>query len=258
MDKTQAIDFMMFSLLGVTCEANGDLLIRAAINRAFRDAFSRVASLEEKTRTALTDEMLEAVKAYGMQCTDKCSDKQVFDCWHENLCSVMTNNGGESYGIAQKWVNMTLKYILMIRAVLNNLDYRNDDFCNLDVLKAEDYFHIPVDGYVAEALCRLGEEDENDSRPMPLKKDADGSVVKLSLKVSEYANPYESCIKSWSTWNADDYKLFRRKLDGRYDLNWEDRAWLLVAQYREKIEGAKGKEAKKDLREELCGKLEKI
>ena len=66
-------------------------------------------------------------------------DRQMFDEWHAALCDDICKKYGEAdvqfhYGQAQKWVNMTMKYLSVI-----------------DSSKTEGYFaflHVPIDSIV--------------------------------------------------------------------------------------------------------------
>ncbi len=68
-------------------------------------------------------------------------NKTSYDKWHEELCdkileayapSVITFN----YGQAQKWVNMTMKYLLLLR--------------NEKAQALEKHFHVPIDSYIID------------------------------------------------------------------------------------------------------------
>lgn len=64
-----------------------------------------------------------------------------FDKWHKDCCDKLIIIFGEQtfyYGQAQKWINMTLKYISMLE---HNL-----------VKKVYEYCHIPIDNYILNVV----------------------------------------------------------------------------------------------------------
>lgn len=64
-----------------------------------------------------------------------------FDKWHEDCCEKMIVVFGEQtfyYGQAQKWINMSLKYISMFEHKL--------------IKRVYEYCHVPIDNYILEAL----------------------------------------------------------------------------------------------------------
>jgi hypothetical protein len=79
-----------------------------------------------------------------------------FDDWHreacERLCSVYREYGFEGFtaGHAQKWVNMTLKYIYVMDGRIKGFDHLYE-FC-----------HVPFDNILIEALKKHGFEAPGD------------------------------------------------------------------------------------------------
>lgn len=99
-----------------------------------------------------------------------------------------------SHGQAQKWLNMTIKYMLMFQC--------------FDYLIDEDYkgkLHVPVDSYVIKAAKELQKDEE----------------LAAKIKISP---------KAWSKWNEGEYKEFqdslRTALGTRSPIEWEERVWI--------------------------------
>lgn len=94
--------------------------------------------LREKVTTIFKDEIL-------ILRTSEISNQNEFDLWHKNLCNriIETYRDQEiklTYGQAQKWINMTIKYLY----VLGYSSFEN----------VFDYLHIPVDNYIFEIAMK--------------------------------------------------------------------------------------------------------
>ena len=104
------------------------------------------------------------------------------------------------WGQAQKWVNMTLKYLRLMGV-------------RFDSIEAE--MHIPIDSYIIEAAAESSDDDL-----------VEGIAVKgLGIKLD--------WDKTWS--RCDDkgkYSTFqgavREKTDNK-QLEWEEKAWMAMA-----------------------------
>ena len=67
------------------------------------------------------------------------NNQEKFDKWHEFTCKRLITFSTEilSYGQAQKWINMTLKYLSMF-------DHKQTE-------RLYEYFHVPIDNYIIKA-----------------------------------------------------------------------------------------------------------
>ena len=131
----------------------GDLTnpVEAASNRAYRDMSRtiRFDGLFEDSRLNLKKEVnsfldTEIKKLVNGSIT---SEKE-FDKWHEQLCKKIIDEYKKSkiqlsYGQAQKWVNMTIKYLYILEVEGYTFDSVFEDL------------HIPIDKYILK-----GVEDE--------------------------------------------------------------------------------------------------
>lgn len=98
-----------------------------------------IASITEIVQTAIKNDLLCGKKLTG----------EAFEKWHCGLCNLIINldlnndvlKEGSSlhYGQAQKWVNMTIKYML----VMGLWDDQLNDNLRL--------YHVPLDSYVFDA-----------------------------------------------------------------------------------------------------------
>lgn len=146
-----------------------DVLRELAIKKAYRDlqrtmrGFSKSGESKKnegkKQEVALRDEIKEnarkCISAKIKNMIDcNITEQTTFDKLHEDACEALVEEfkknryDGFTIGQAQKWINMTFKY-------LNLLDYN-------DIEKIYEFCHIPIDRYILEYM--LGEniiEKEN-------------------------------------------------------------------------------------------------
>jgi len=137
------------------------------------------------------------------------ADQSAFDLWHEQLCkSLMDLYAKRGYraftvGQAQKWVNMTLKYIICLGSVgvVPRID-RDRLFL---------VAHAPLDNLFLEALKerQKGYPDEGELRPWSRIKRYD-----IYLKFQEWLRKPENRppATSGSPPLAVEFELFLRKL----------------------------------------------
>lgn len=157
------------------------------------------------------------------------SDQEAFDTWHKKKCNIIIDLikteksekydyeivKGFTYGQAQKWLNMTLKYLWLFNLLPAGLD--------------EKLLHVPVDSYIIDAV-----------------KAEPSSDIKYGLG--------QKCnIPSWSKWaDPDKYKEYQNNIKTQVEqqfkeeftspIEWEGKAWIEQAEKRNKKE----KQAKRD------------
>ena len=250
MKKDTAIDFLLFSVIGASSEDSCDELIEASIRRAYQDASSRIGyELKDGKERAVT-KIVEALRDLDVH------DQKSFNKWHRKTClSILPKEEDKGYGKAQKWLNMSLKYLAVTYAVLaekSNHEYVKNYREKLE--SCEKFFHIPIDSYICDALIWSGVADTQKNNPLPLKK-------QLGRKLfSEYANPYGDYVKSWSSWTEDDYERVADYLKSGqgntdYDFDWEIHAWIKTARYRSCLEGKSESMSPGELRNDLKDSL---
>lgn len=166
-------------------------------------------------------------------------DRDNFDKEHHLLCWMIIDESAKlkyndtkiledklKYGQAQKWLNMTLKYMWLIGL--------------LDVSFTK-YLHVPVDRYIMEAAA---------GRKRNKGKSTDGIGAFLPGKNGKKMERYsKETALSWSKWigvedfdEADkksDYHGFQYDIRGNLDkspvkwespIEWEGDAWIQVAE----------------------------
>ena len=240
--KTSALDFLLYTYFGITLDCSGEDMICAAIMKAYDDATMQgaynalfrkdipdVDSLKNKS-----DEATKEAACLLKQELDlllKC--KEDYNEWHEKLCDNIekcfedVNNDFEAankkkaftYGNAQKWVNMTIKYICIFDALCEK------DVFHKAINRYCKQFQIPVDSYIIEALW--SDQDIYFPNAKRDRKYTDGNV------------------KGWSCWEDSEYKDFIKSIDSNSKLKsersvlvWENRKWIEQSEIRK---GKKGK-----------------
>ncbi len=116
----------------------------AGIKRAFLD-FSRTLKIVDENRRTLKQNAENYILTQLQTLLEtKINSQSEFDEQHEILTENLTKTWSElTYGQAQKWINMTLKYWLLLGEVRINKIERNAQ-----------YFHIPIDSYVQKGMFK--------------------------------------------------------------------------------------------------------
>ena len=245
MTEKTAIEFLFFSYFGIDLVDNNDekTLLETAINRAYRDAASHVLQFkfQEELKTKDKDNIVNAYKKvashviferlkgmsdekikgdwveelakdlidiYELSKEALCAREELSDC--EKLSELKDFNiidNAFTFGIAQKWINMTIKNIYLMDTIIKMYSELGNsylsDICN--VIKG-DKIDIPVDDYVIKAACKLGVEvpaTEKDS-----KNCYAGNSDKYSRRLA------------WSNWTPEQdekedvsyYRAFQKRL----------------------------------------------
>lgn len=134
------------------------------------------------------------------------SDVDSFDTRHEEACeaicqAVCKSNIVEKfcYGQAQKWLNMTMKYMWL-------LGLRKEQFDRLISV-----IHVPVDRYIMKAASRAG--------------------ISLLRKDGQSKEYHADKSVSWSRWKYETYIKFQHDLRHRFPapIIWEGPEWIRIA-----------------------------
>lgn len=241
MKKDLALDFLIYSYFGIvpksiynkiqggnsTKEEYRDYCIKMVIIKAYDDAtgqgayntlFSKnipegdLSNLKKSSNTAK-----EKSANYIFKEIKEFDSSVNYDEWHNTVCGKLVENyeavkhqktGFFTYGNAQKWINMTVKYLWL-------LGWLPDGVSEKDL-------HVPVDSYIIDALW----EYENVDLPL----------VKGNRKGS-YSQPSDY-VKPWSKWNyEDEYKKCHDSLKkSDFNISEENTAWITQAEIRKKKE----------------------
>lgn len=196
-------------------KTEGDInrAVMICIKRAYRD-FNRTLRLsdEEKKSERTLPEAVGKIIEQGSIKLLSSTDKKNFDDNHKMTCcelidgsknSGLLQEGYPTYGQAQKWVNMTLKYMVLT---------------GLWETEVEPFMHIPVDSYVLKATANGKQYYLLNNINVP---DHNSEVRK---------HPYNSSSKAWSKWEYKEYidliEDLRKAVPGNMTLfEWECTIW---------------------------------
>lgn len=262
----KAVEFLMYSYfeiepdeLNYESDENKESIIIKCARRAYRD-FSRTLRFndkeseendkksEEKHKT-FRDTICEEIKNQIKESL-LIANKDDFDNRHKTVCEKIIERANQYkvdnqlilleterkkdskktlfwYGQAQKWLNMTMKYMWLLGLWEKEFE------------EIKDVLHVPVDDFIIEAVWHEGQA-ENDKGQVC--EDTKWSI-KLPLcddnKPNTRKNKYNSeNIVRWSKWNCDEYIAFQSTLrnssllQGKSPIEWECSAWIEIAKKR--------------------------
>jgi hypothetical protein len=140
------INFWVRVYLGTTNVHN---LRLSAVDRAYRDVNRTMHGIRNIQTNETKIILNNIVNNIAGETLTETFDQATYDNWHKKKCDELKAeflrvlNYRISYGQAQKWINMTLKYMFAIGAnVIQGID-RNYD-----------YYHIPLDNIIQDKLLR--------------------------------------------------------------------------------------------------------
>lgn len=165
-------------------------LITAAIDKAYVDMASHTLKIFEKSdykskwicRYNATKAIRDSLQKYPQ-------NESTFADWHEQTISKIVDeyNNRLNEGQAQKWLNMTIKYIFILREVLGDDDRLSEIDSFIKSTDEHDYYP-PIDSYIIKGV---------------------GFKEK----------------KTWSDMNSEEYKKLREFLGEEKDFLWELEVW---------------------------------
>lgn len=193
-----------------------DRTIEVCAHRAYRDFCRRLTSIGKCRASAKSDWrknaekwIADSIEELFQSLPNRLAD---FDEWHNAVCQKLIDITPQkklnlcnafSYGLAQKWLNMTLKNMLIMEQWDTELE------------KIKSYLHVPVDSYIMEAASKC--------------------QVLIKRKDGQYGEYKEGVSKPWSQWNYEEYIEFQNALRQKLSeapIIWEGSAWVEIAQER--------------------------
>ena len=232
-----ALDFFLYESLGVTATDSLQLIEDKCIEKAYFDATMMGAfntSLTDQTRRPAKEAKTEGARYLRemLQAAREASSRDEYDKWHHESCFHLRALYHQhelntfTYGNAQKWVNMTMKYLYLLRCLLNRQELGYID-------EITPYLHVPIDSYIIEAVW-----DDSDI-PLPTLED------KL-LKDGSRGAYSSGKVVGWSSWEPDSeggicrcYTRFQQAIRDRsiHDgaasaIEWEESIWIAQAKSR--------------------------
>lgn len=252
--KKEAWDFLLYSYFGLTAQEKNETLDnfkkRAALHCAqrayldlartltFHEDLKQKKGIEEKRgdywKNQFRNNMCKSVvdkilndyfndsSRHGEICKAIIDEakKQEFKTKNGKMQPILVRDTKENtepfyFGQAQKWLNMTLKYMRLLGCWSDEMELLKDE---LD---------IPVDSFIMEAASK-------EPKIMIPRKDG-----KVSSKYSESAS------KPWSQWVDTEYDKFQNSLrtslkdKNLSPIDWEGEAWINTAEVRKQSENKK-------------------
>ncbi len=268
-------NFLWYSYFGITKDSastNQNRALQKCIDRAYRD-FNRTLNFcystkeialanekkpyertEYESKAAAFPEKKSDWKKGTVEILTESIDTILHDtskaytysCWHKKVCDDLVKlsikshafaDNGFTYGHAQKWVNMTMKYILLM------------GLWDTELAHIKPYLHIPIDNYILNVLENPSQYPShkllktNEGLAYCIHKN-DGTNKLYSIQYTKNGSRYE-LVKARTrgilrtTWSGiESYELYDtiRKgienvinLDGKTPIEWEYYAWLAAA-----------------------------
>lgn len=130
-----------------------DGMMHKVIRRAYRDMCRTLDFKKDSSPPECYNEARKRLVSDIKNLKDTPDDAPGYDAWHKRSCDNFKEpyQGVLTYGQAQKWVNMTLKYIYTLQ-----WDYP----LLAEPLKSKmKYFHMPIDSYITKASIVRWPED---------------------------------------------------------------------------------------------------
>lgn len=140
-------DFFKYSYFNITKDDSMQEIMKKCAEKAYLDLCRTIKfktadkNLKAEYKSKVCDRLI--IKAYDvlLNAVESSDDKQnAFDSEHKRICEEIIGTYSETceftYGQAQKWLNMTLKYIVLLE---ENSELKS-------------YLHIPVDSLIMQAV----------------------------------------------------------------------------------------------------------
>lgn len=139
-DKTFTIDPDSYEFLLHVYFSKGNDIYERASERAYRD-FCRTLRLNGADLTSHRKKTADMLRERTSTLLASSVNQDGYDRWHEAICDELVGyfkplGIGFTYGHAQKWVNMTMKYLYILDEEI---------FSNIF-----DFFHVPIDSIVID------------------------------------------------------------------------------------------------------------
>ena len=142
-----------------------------------------------------------------------------FDVWHTKKCDWISKQMNAvydkdkkflkepfTYGQAQKWLNMTLKYLWLLNLLPSNI--------------SEELLHVPIDSFILQALQETGKFDESQN------------------EIIYSGETYRYKGETWSAMSEENYESLQKKIREIVKekkispIEWEYSAWIKIAKER--------------------------
>ena len=140
--KELALDFLFCCYFG-----RSDNLIKGAIDRAYVDMASHTLKIDDvKVKWGYRYDASKMIE----ELLEKYSNYSCFDVWHKELVLSIEEIYVDKLqnGQAEKWINMTIKYLFVLKTLLGSKDKRLSGIKDFLTNTSENDYKIPIDSYV--------------------------------------------------------------------------------------------------------------
>lgn len=229
-----ALDSLIFFCFGVTLDDDFDLILDKVVEKAYADATNQGAfNTKADSKLAVLakyekDGSLDIIRrSLGELLEGNVSD---FESWHTETCRALVNRYAGcglqdvfTYGNAQKWVNMSLKYLYILSGV-SEMYMGESAEKMLSIRNYATKLHIPIDSYIIDVMWK------KKIKSLPIKDGVNVDRNKDYVVPSEY-------VKGWSNWTEDEYVAVKNesmKICGEIPIEWEACVWIERAKERKR------------------------
>ena len=263
MNKSNAINFLLYSYFEITLESTLDEIMEAAIRTAYKDASSHVLSIDtEENNYNTKNKAIEQMRIEIGKLLNNIEGESYVQ-WHGDLCTYLKNIYKDitcdercfTYGIAQKWVNMTMKYLCIINSIYKEYveEYDNEISVLNNIEIIENELHVPVDSFILESASKIGKQNNKHGFEIKIPNKKTYKRNKVEICMDDRMGHYSS-EKSlpWSKWDFDSeewksqtnyYLEFQNSIKSEVEktgkrsrIDWEGPAWIEIASDRKKKE----------------------
>lgn len=139
LSKEKIISFYQYSVFGVIKDE-----VEASVKRAYRDVCRTIRGFARNQNKESIKEEAEnfLIKEIKTVLESRTIDSQIkFDEWHKSVSDKLKKIFKDQefhYGQAQKWINMSFKYLLLLNREM--------------IQEIEPYCHVPIDRYILKDL----------------------------------------------------------------------------------------------------------
>lgn len=206
MNEKDALDFIVYSFFGDIKKNPEDAIIGRAYVDMASHTLTGIKDYNEKWDCRYRASRIIKESLYTL------SDGTNFDDWHDTLCKELRDiySGRLSYGQAQKWVNMTIKYAY----VLKKLGAVDEGIFPYISEKHVSEFHPPIDSYILRGVIKDNTAWSNIDTVEEYKE------LKDRLKKEDF--DFKSELKKWPQiaeeqrqYDKKSYAAFLKKHDSR-------------------------------------------
>lgn len=231
MSLRNSIEFMLYTNFGIDFkDGQTDKILDVALDKAYNDATMQGAYNTIKATNK--NDVKNEKNIIKEQIKSLLDNKINYDEFHNRICRNLVekyeyikiegkDESAFTYGNAQKWINMTMKYLYILSEVYHEYNPKCEFDMYFDGIKnLYKDLQVPVDSYIIESLWNDTEID------LPI-------ATKKNFREEEYK---DNRAKSWSKWDESEYKKFRdsfrKNKDDITPIDWEHKAWIEIAKKR--------------------------